>query len=196
MPIDIIPAGYFMTWVFGYGSLIWRPSFSYRDAQPALLRGWRRRFWQGSPDHRGTPDEPGRVVTLVEDATADCWGIAFDIKGQDVQKIFGELDSRESGGYVRTMVEVEFADTTYASALTYYAPPENANFLGPASIAQIASQIRDCSGDSGHNVEYVLRLAEALRQFGIVDLDVDALAQSVRRLVEDGNPPIDNGIQK
>ncbi len=174
-----------MTWVFGYGSLIWRPSFSYRDAQPALLRGWRRRFWQGSPDHRGTTAEPGRVVTLVEDATADCWGIAFNIHGQNVQEIFDALDSRESGGYVRVMVEVEFPDLTTASALTYYAPPHNDNFLGPASISQIASQIRDCSGNSGHNVEYVLRLAEALRQFGIVDRDVEALERSVRRLVED-----------
>lgn len=173
-----------MAWVFGYGSIIWRPSFLYVDARPAQVRGWRRRFWQGSPDHRGTPFEPGRVVTLVEDHSAYCWGVAFDVGDQDSQEIFGALDSRESGGYVRMTIDVEFADATCASAMTYYAPPENDNYLGHASITQIASQVRDCSGASGDNVEYVLRLAEALRKVGIRDDEVESLELAVRRLVD------------
>jgi cation transport protein ChaC len=173
-----------VAWVFGYGSIIWRPTFSYVSARPAQVCGWQRRFWQGSPDHRGTPLRPGRVVTLVEDADANCWGVAFDIGNQNSQDIFGALDSRESGGYVRMSIEVEFSDATCASAVTYYAPPGNDNYLGPAPIAQIASQVRDCSGNSGHNVEYVLRLGEALREIDIRDEEVEALDFAVRQLVE------------
>jgi cation transport regulator ChaC len=107
-----------MRWVFGYGSIIWRPAFTYIDARPALLRGWRRRFWQGSPDHRGTPHRPGRVVTLVTDAAATCHGVAFDTGHADTPEIFDALDMLESGGYVRMTVDIEFADTITLAAMT------------------------------------------------------------------------------
>jgi len=168
-----------MKWIFGYGSLIWRPSFDYSRTRPALLRGWQRKFWQGSPDHRGTPCAPGRVVTLVEDPDAQCWGVAFDVEGYDTHEIVSELDIRESGGYVRLNVQIEFSDGTDATALTYFAPPENPNFLGPAAPAEIAEQIKNSSGLSGNNTEYVVKLAEALRRFNLPHDDVRAVELSL-----------------
>ncbi|MDX5329335.1 MAG: gamma-glutamylcyclotransferase, partial [Marinobacter sp.] len=66
-------------WLFGYGSLIYKVDFPFLEQRPASIRGWARRFWQGSHDHRGTPEAPGRVVTLIEQPGAVCRGMAFRV---------------------------------------------------------------------------------------------------------------------
>ena len=67
-------------WVFGYGSLVWRPDFPFQD-RLAFIHGWRRRFWQSSTDHRGTPSAPGRVATLVRGDDAErLWGTAYQLE--------------------------------------------------------------------------------------------------------------------
>ncbi len=164
-------------WIFGYGSLVWRPDFAYAESRPALIDGWARRFWQGSTDHRGVPGAPGRVVTLIEAPGEACWGMAYRIAGGDRDRVLAKLDYREKGGYRLADVSIRFAgpDGGAADGLVYLATAENPNYLGPAELADIAAQVRASCGPSGDNVEYVLRLAGALRALGAEDDHVFAL---------------------
>jgi cation transport regulator ChaC len=156
------------TWVFGYGSLIWKQDFPYLEARPGRITGWARRFWQGSHDHRGTEEDPGRVVTLVAAPGEHCDGRAFLVEPE----VFEHLDHREKNGYERIAVEIAFGSPFEGGSeqgVVYRASESNEAFLGPASMAEMAEQINRCMGPSGSNREYVVELARALRGMGVVD---------------------------
>lgn len=168
-------------WVFGYGSLVWRPDFPFLESRVATISGWTRRFWQGSTDHRGVPGAPGRVVTLVEAPSDTCWGRAYLIGADDRGDVLDHLDYREKGGYSMHEVDMAFPASGKDSArgLIYIAVPGNPNWLGDAPMAQIAEQVRVSNGPSGPNIEYVVELAESLRAIGADDAHVFELARLV-----------------
>jgi glutathione-specific gamma-glutamylcyclotransferase len=165
-------------WIFAYGSLLWRPDFPFVEALPGHIRGWSRRFWQGSPDHRGVPGAPGRVVTLTPTADALCWGLAYRLEEATRELTLQRLDLRERGGYERHVVEFRRRDAHQDSvpAFVYVASPTNPHYLGPCALGRIAEQIRRAHGPSGSNLDYVLRLDTTLQALGIKDEHVSALA--------------------
>ena len=151
-------------WLFGYGSLIWRPDIAYRERRPARVHGLARRFWQGSHDHRGLPHAPGRVVTLVPEEGAFTDGMAYLIERHVYEEAFAYLDHREKNGYARCEVMLDFLDAAAGRAhgIVYIATRDNPAFLGPAPLADMAAQIAASHGPSGSNVEYLVELARAL----------------------------------
>ncbi len=166
-------------WIFGYGSLIFRPSFEYEERRVAFLPHWKRRFWQGSPDHRGLPEAPGRVVTLVPAEGESCGGCAYRIDPASADEVLAGLDAREQAGFDRLHRSVldAPAGAPFAEALVYVAGAANPHFLGPLEEQEIAAWIRRSRGPSGPNSEYVLHLQAALGELGIVDEHVDAIAR-------------------
>lgn len=178
-------------WIFGYGSLIWKPGFDWVDRRVGFVRGWRRRFFQGSCDHRGVPGDPGRVVTLLPGESAVTWGIAFRVEGEQADRIIESLDHREKGGYEQHRVPVYDDDPgggemiVVDQALMYVATEENPHYLGPASPEEIAAQVRYACGPSGPNTEYVLRLADSLRKLEVDDPHVFAVARELRKFIDE-----------
>jgi glutathione-specific gamma-glutamylcyclotransferase len=100
-------------WIFGYGSLVWRPAFEHVASHWAVLpasAGFIRRFWQGSPDHRGTPERPGRVITILPAGGSggeEIWGRVYGVSEQHREQVLEYLDLREQGGYDRQLVQVK-----------------------------------------------------------------------------------------
>lgn len=172
------------TWIFGYGSLIWRPDMPYQRAERAILPGYSRRFWQGSHDHRGTPDAPGRVVTLIPEAGAECVGRAYLLTADVVEETFAHLDHREKNGYERFSLPLRFDDDSEVTGLVYIGTQDNFAFFGAAPLTDIAAQIAVSSGPSGLNSDYLLELADALRQLDADDPHVFDLETRVRRLLD------------
>lgn len=172
--------GHERIWVFGYGSLIYKADFPYIERRPAQIQHWTRRFWQGSHDHRGTVDAPGRVVTLIPESDAVCTGMAYLI----IPQVLSHLDMREKNGYLRFVTDMRLDDGSVAEGLVYIATEENEAFLGPAAEADIARQIAASTGPSGPNRDYLTRLAAALRRLGAKDPHVYAIEQHLRALLQ------------
>jgi glutathione-specific gamma-glutamylcyclotransferase len=169
--------GHDAIWLFGYGSLIWKVDFPWLERRQAAIHGWSRRFWQGSHDHRGTPEAPGRVVTLVREPGAVCHGMAYRI----TPEVLAPLDVREKNGYLREVVALHFAEGDSADGLVYLAGEDNAAFLGDAPLDAIAEQIARAHGPSGPNRDYLLNLAASLRALEVDDPHVFALARRLSR---------------
>ena len=174
-------------WVFGYGSLIWRPDFEFIESQPADLSGYKRRFWQGSHDHRGVPEQPGRVVTLIPQPDTHCTGKAYLIEAEVVQRTFERLDHREKNGYERVHTTLNLHDGRAVEGLVYIAPRNNFAFLGEAPLPEVAQQILQSVGPSGRNIDYLFDLADALRELQAHDPHIFELESLVKAMQEQVN---------
>ncbi|TPX71500.1 hypothetical protein SpCBS45565_g01144 [Spizellomyces sp. 'palustris'] len=176
-------------WVFGYGSLVWKVDFPYDKRIPGYVRGYVRRFWQGSTDHRGTPSTPGRVVTLIpyeewlhtygmadphkHSPTDCCWGVAYKIPDEKIESVKAHLDHREKNGYQIFTSDVYHPDggkdaegndlPVVKDAMVYVATGDNESFLGPVDLELMAKQIAETKGPSGWNADYLLGLCHSMR---------------------------------
>lgn len=175
-------------YIFAYGSLIFRPGFPYLERRRAFVRGFQRRFWQGSPDHRGVPHLPGRVATLIPtDNASPCGGCAYRVVGEQANQILAALDDREQAGFERREVRL-FDDhapdsDSFATGITWIAGSDNNHFLGPLSEEEIARWVMTRRGPSGENRDYVLALAGALRELHIRDPHVEGIMTHLDRLL-------------
>jgi len=168
-------------WIFGYGSLIWRPGFEFQEKRLASVAGFERKFCQASHDHRGTPESPGRVVTLVPAHHVHTTGVAFRL-ASGKEDTLAELEIREQDGYSRKAVPLRFPEGGSATGLTWIAEEGNPSWRGGESLISVARTIASAEGPSGLNSDYLFQLQRALDKLSIRDIYIEELATAVRQL--------------
>ncbi|WP_316356975.1 gamma-glutamylcyclotransferase [Devosia sp.] len=163
-------------WVFGYGSLIWNPGFPHVSAQQGLLRGAHRSLSIVSHHHRGTVEQPGLVFGLTRGGA--CRGMVFEVADAQWPDVYAYLQEREqvTSVYRDVMRPVRLADGRAIKALAFLVDERHEQFAGHLSLEQQLAMVRSGVGISGRNVDYVLNTYKYLRELGIRDRQLMALA--------------------
>jgi glutathione-specific gamma-glutamylcyclotransferase len=165
-------------WVFGYGSLMWRPGFEFIKQVPARLIGEHRALCVHSFDHRGTPEKPGLVLGL--DRGGACRGIAFRVAGHLRDHTIQYLREREqtTNVYREVMRSVWLLDEARqrVSALTYVVDRGHVQYAGRLSLAEQLRHVLQGHGRSGNNRDYVLSTVKAIEAQGFRDDQLHQLA--------------------
>lgn len=165
-------------WVFGYGSLMWRPGFVYRDVVPALLHDYHRSFCVYSRYYRGTPERPGLVLGLAPGGS--CHGLAFRVAAAEFAAAQAYLDERElvSYAYVSAYLPVETPDGP-VSAYTFVADPTHPQYAGELDLERAAEIIVGAQGTAGLNRDYLIETVRRLEKEGFPD---ERLYRLLRRI--------------
>ena len=167
-------------WVFGYGSLMWRPGFAYARRCKALLRGWRRSLCVYSHVYRGSPVRPGLVLGL--DRGGACPGVAFEVDAALGEATVRYLREREqvTAVYVERIVPVRLEGGDRVLALTYVADRLHRQYAGRLDRQAMLEIVRAGRGQSGGNVDYVLETNDHLEAMGVRDRDLEWLSARLR----------------
>jgi len=166
-------------WVYGYGSLIWRPEFHYTERRLALLHGYHRALCLWSRVNRGTPEQPGLVFGL--DVGGSCRGMAFRIPGQDVPTTLEALWRREmpSGAYIPKWVSCR-SERGAIQALAFTMNRNTEAYVRGLPTDRLIQIVKDAHGVYGPCIEYVVETAEALQRSNIEDRRLQALVKQLR----------------
>jgi cation transport protein ChaC len=166
-------------WVFAYGSLMWRPGFSYLERVPARLIGLHRALCVFSFFHRGTPQRPGLVLGL--DRGGMCRGIAYRVAAATRAETLRYLRGREqvTTVYLETMRQIELEDhmRRRVRAVCYVVDRSHVQYAGRLTLAESLHHVRQGHGQSGANRDYVLETVRALEALGYRESDLHLLAE-------------------
>lgn len=176
-PYDTISVRMRNFWVFGYGSLMWNPGFPTVSRRPAVLHGAHRALCIHSWVHRGTRESPGLVLGL--DRGGSCRGVAFEVAGEEGEAVLAYLRERElvTAVYLETVRTVRFDNGERVKALAYVVDRTHEQYAGRMGDADIAGIVRRATGGSGANLDYVVNTLAHLRDEGIHDPHLEAVAR-------------------
>lgn len=165
-------------WVFGYGSLMWRPGFPYRERAVGRVHGLHRRLCVVSRHHRGTAARPGLVMGL--DRGGSCRGVAYRVAAMDVAETLVYLDEREIAHYsayrrAEVRATLEDASVPRARALAYTVDRRDADYAGALSVEDQAAAVAGAVGVSGANPDYLAAVVAHIRELGLRDRRLEAV---------------------
>ena len=169
-------------WVFGYGSLIWRPGFDFIERRNARLVGAHRALCVYSFVHRGTAERPGLVLGLDQGGT--CRGIAYRVAAGKRAATIDYLRGREQATMVyREAMRAVWLDENpklRVRALCYMVDRGHVQYAGRLTLAQQLHYVRQGRGRSGINRDYVVETVKALEELGYRDKELHLLAERLK----------------
>ena len=172
-------------WVFGYGSLMWRPGFDWVERRRAILQGRRRAFCIYSVHHRGVPERPGLVLGLTRGGSVR--GVAYRVAEDLWPSVRAYLREREqpTETYVEAEVSVRLDSGERVSCLTFLSDTSHPQWAGSLAPEEQARLIAGAQGLSGRNIDYLADLVAHLREMGIRDAGMESLLARVSQLEPD-----------
>ncbi len=181
-------------WIFGYGSLMWRPGFEYKEKCSATLRSYHRAFCIYSHHHRGTMENPGLVLGL--DQGGECVGVAFNVVQDEAREVIAYLDERELIGYAYKpmILDIDLQRTPNQAAervkaYTFVADVEHPHYAGDLAVSRASTLIMNAQGLAGLNRDYLINTVRHLEQSGNLDENLHVLL----KIVEQKTGAIDRG---
>ncbi|MEP0519023.1 MAG: gamma-glutamylcyclotransferase [Hyphomicrobiales bacterium] len=164
-------------WVFGYGSLMWKPGFLYTKCETALLYGAHRSLCVYSHIHRGTPEKPGLVLGLDRGGT--CKGMAFCVAEEQWATTLAYLREREQATmvYREAIRKVRLAGGNTVNALSYLVDTDHTQYAGRLPLEEQLEIVTHSHGNSGPNTEYVLNTQEHLVSSGASDAALEWICE-------------------
>jgi len=162
-------------WVFGYGSLIWKPEFEFEAREPACIHGYHRRLCLRSVSYRGTHDCPGIVAGL--DRGGSCLGMAYRVAAVDVPRVFRQLWEREMflGSYRPTWMRAHLLRGARVEALAFVVRRDAFNYGGKIGENELVEILVHACGSKGSSLEYLQRTVAALHEAGLRDAHLERL---------------------
>ena len=166
-------------WIFGYGSLMWKPGFDYLAACQARLHGYHRSLCIYSWVHRGTRERPGLVFGL--DRGGACKGFAFKVAPDDEADVIDYLDARElvTNVYRRKRLMISLQGSR-VPAWCYVVRRDHPQYAGRLPEAELLRIIEKSEGQSGHCRDYVLSTVAHLDELGINDATLKSISGKLR----------------
>jgi len=168
-------------WVFGYGSLMWKPGFTHAKAVPARMTGVHRAPCIYSWVHRGTKDSPGIVLGL--DRGGSCRGMAFQVSSDVRTEVLDYLRARElvTDVYRETTRPAVLENREMVTCVTYVVRRDHEQYAGKLDHDSLVERIAKSKGRSGDNRSYFLSTVEQLKKMGINDRSLERIAAELGR---------------
>ncbi len=178
-------------WVFGYGSLMWKPGCDAAEARLARLGGYKRAFALSSVHYRGTPERPGLVLGLDWEPASGCTGMALRIGAGEADEVRHYLAERElvSRAYFEVQHEITLlcpgsdsgrADGESVDAICFILDRTHPQYAGGMALEDQAAVICAAAGPTGTNRDYLFKTVDHLRELGVEDPDLFELERMVR----------------
>lgn len=170
-------------WIFGYGSLIWRPEFAFAEQRAASLKGYHRSLCLWSRINRGTPETPGLVFGLEQ--TGTCQGMVFKISAQNVEQTFDAVWKREmgTGAYLPSWLTCETSQGI-VKAMAFVIDRNAPAYVKQPPEDDLVEIICRAHGTYGSCFDYVTQTSESLKAAGICDEQLATLTERLRQRLQ------------